>query len=80
MASKYCNKTKSCKNSCWCAADKDFGENCEWYDQLTNGDRIRSMSESELAEGINRVESDARYYGPKGKAVWLNWLQQEVDK
>ena len=46
---------------------------------MKNIERLREMSESELAEWINMVESTARYYGPKGKAVWLNWLQQEVD-
>ena len=25
------------------------------------------------------METDARYYGPKGKAAWLKWLQEKVE-
>ena len=55
MSNKYCTKTAHCKNADWCAEDKDFGENCEWYDALTNADKIRSMSDEELAEWIETI-------------------------
>lgn len=54
-------------------------EECSDFRPITNYTRLIEKSPKELAEWINRVESDARYYGPKGKAVWLNWLQQEAD-
>lgn len=41
----------------------------------TNADRIRAMSDEELAEMLCRVETDGRAYGPSGKAYWLNWLK-----
>ena len=51
----------------------------EWADLLTNpksnADRIRAMSDEELAGMLSRVETDGRAYGPRGKAHWLNWLQ-----
>ena len=49
------------------------------YIQQTNHKRLIAKSPKEFAEWLNSVESTARYYGPKGKDVWLKWLQQEVN-
>lgn len=49
------------------------------FKPITNYTRLVAKSPKELVEWINSVESDARYYGPKGKDVWLKWLQ-EVDE
>lgn len=46
---------------------------------MTHGDQLRAMSDKELANYLNNVESDGRVYGPKGKAHWLDWLKQEAD-
>lgn len=54
-------------------------EECRDFRPITNYRRLVAKSPKELAEWINGVESNARYYGPKGKDVWLKWLQQEVD-
>ena len=45
----------------------------------TNGDRIRSSNNKELAELFNMIESDGKAYGPRGKNSWLEWLDQEED-
>ena len=42
---------------------------------ITNADRIRAMSDEELAGMFCRAETDGRAYGPGGKAYWLKWLQ-----
>ena len=71
-----------------CSRCKDYScmgyfqgvKECRDFEPIRNYDRLTNMSPKELAEWINRAESDARYYGPKGKDVWLKWLQQEVDK
>lgn len=44
----------------------------------TNGDRIRSMSDEELAEKFNQVETIGRFNGPMGKVYWQEWLGKEV--
>ena len=41
----------------------------------TNADRIRAMSDEELAGMFCRAETDGWACGPAGKAAWLNWLQ-----
>lgn len=48
MPSNHCDKVNQCKNSWWCAIDyRPVNKNC--FDQLTNADRIRAMSDEELA-------------------------------
>ena len=44
---------------------------------VTNGDRIRSMSDEELADWAWGAETDGRAYGPRGKKSWLDWLKEE---
>lgn len=45
----------------------------------TNADRIRQMSDEELAEWVWGAETAGRAYGPRGKAAWLSWLQSPVE-
>lgn len=62
--------------------------NKTWWDcdfqnskPITNADRIRSMSDEELAKKISGIESFALTCGggwPPEK--WLDWLRQEVNK
>ena len=93
MASKYCKKTASCKNADWCATDKDFGENCEWYDEITNFYKIQHMTMDELAEWMEWHDycpdplPHAPCIGPDGEPkdeydcyqCCLDWLRQEAD-
>ena len=63
-----------------------FGEDmCRCREPMTNADRIRAMSDEELAELIDR-ETDS--CAPTGdcekmhrycKACWLDWLQQPAE-
>lgn len=48
---------------------------------ITNADRIRAMTDEELAKKISGIESFALTCGggwPPEK--WLDWLRQEVNK
>lgn len=44
----------------------------------TNGDRLRAMSDEELADWVWGAETAGRAYGPRGKKAWLDWLIQEA--
>jgi hypothetical protein len=44
--------------------------------QLTNADKLRSMSDAELAEFLMFVE---HRFSEFDRITWLGWLQQEVD-
>lgn len=45
----------------------------------TNADRIRAMTDEELANWVWSAESAGRAYGPRGKKAWLDWLKQEAE-
>ncbi len=45
---------------------------------MTNADRIRSMSDEELADWVWGAETAGRAYGPRGKKAWLDWLKEEA--
>ena len=58
---------------------RDLQRRCKYYQAATNADRIRSMSDEELAKKISGIESFALTCGggwPPEK--WLDWLRQEV--
>jgi len=46
--------------------------------QPTNADRIRAMSDEELAEWINKHDCHTNLYGYDTKEAILDWLKQEV--
>lgn len=77
-----CWGTKEC-DACSCGGDES---KCDFYEdkrkkatpKTTRADRIRAMSDEELAYYLNNVETDGRVYGPQGEAYWLEWLRQEV--
>jgi len=45
---------------------------------ITNADRIRAMTDEELAEAICKVELMSDKHGHRGFQAWLDWLKQEV--
>lgn len=45
---------------------------------MTNADRLRAMSDEELADWVWGAETAGRAYGPWGKKAWLDWLRQEA--
>lgn len=53
----------------------------EYYEPMTNADRIRAMSDEELAEFLCNVYqySDMQVPSDKEINVMLEWLQSEVE-
>ena len=51
----------------------DMERNCEHYKAMTNADRIRSMTDEELAEIF------AQYNISLDKDGWLEWLKAESE-
>lgn len=56
----------------------------QWFDHLqahtlTNADRIRAMTDEELAEAICKVELMSDKHGHRGFQAWLDWLKEEAD-
>lgn len=54
------------------------------YKPMTNADRIRSMTDEELAEFLSEVKYDGIYFSegqeyPMKSEAWKEWLQAEVD-
>ena len=54
---------------------------------MTNADRIRNMSDEELATWLNCMQSNAYHCGEFGRTnaaypfdnkAWLKWLKEEV--
>ena len=43
---------------------------------MTNADRIRRMTDEELADWVWGAETAGRAYGPRGKKAWLDWLRE----
>lgn len=87
MASKYCDRVKSCKHSWWCADDynperDDHG--C--FIQLTNADRIRAMSDNEIADWMDD-NMPCRQNCPAKRPMcsdrcynaWLDWLRSPAE-
>ena len=71
---------KSCVHKEFCPdAFTVASEMCNGAKQ-TNADRIRSMTDEELAEWVWGAESAGRAYGPRGKKAWLDWLKQECEE
>ena len=75
------------------ATENDFGQYVGRITAVkikTNGDRIRAMTDEELAEFIMDVQGDvANYYCgnyssepslPTRKEAWLEWLREEADE
>lgn len=78
---------KRCKNepTCSVSSESDFCLNYEPR-PLTNADRIRSMTDEELADWINLLCPPSTLYDLNDdyelncKDCWLKWLKKEVDK
>ena len=84
-------KCKNCVNlECdWCdmkadSPDPDIERDCHWFAQKTNADRIRSMTDEELAE-LFWIRADCElcpnkepYCSDDCKKHWLDWLKKEA--
>lgn len=49
------------------------------HKRQTNADRIRGMSDRELAEYLSKVQGDIFRGEMRLTPQWFDWLQQEVD-
>ena len=71
---------KGCKSQCEHAGkDRTFcyrGKSCK-VTVVTNADRIRAMSDEELAESLDDWQD---WGGGLSKEVWLEWLQQPAEE
>ena len=72
-----CGNDKCCARRYGLFAEKTCPNFVEPKPQ-TNADRIRSMSDEELADWVWGAETAGRAYGPRGKKAWLDWLKQEA--
>lgn len=58
-------------------------ENCEYYHSKykpTNADKIRQMSDEELAERIIKHDCHTNLYGYDPRTAVLDWLKQEAEE
>mgnify|MGYP000845928883 FL=1 len=87
-------KCKNCKHLCtmynhtkesfkWCSLiddcpQEDIERNCDFYSPMTNADKIRAMSDEELAEFIVNLDN---HFGDEyeGEQSCLAWLQKESE-
>lgn len=52
-------------------------KDCNFYRPVTNADRLRTMTDEELAEWINKHDCHTNLYGYDPKEAVLDWLKQE---
>ena len=52
MASKFCDKTNRCSEAWWCSDMFNPNGECEYFKPITNADKIRSMSDEDLANEV----------------------------
>ena len=79
---------KECKNLLWCedvldAPDPDAERECQYFKRATNADRIRAMTDEELARWMEQYErcvEHKRKCDSKCYQCWLDWLKQEVEE
>ena len=88
MTGIRCKKCFYLRND-WCemvldSPDPEIERDCPFYRTETNGDKIRAMTDEELARLLCTAmtcdecpRSDGCYKGHHG---WLNWLKQEVEE
>ena len=75
------------KNTCNCQHNNNPRDNepcCRCDSRKTNADRIRSMTDEELAGLLKEVKEDYQWANPdypdcEDCGEWLNWLQSEAE-
>ena len=88
MLSGDCNICINGKMPSYSATCVECGLSRKHYKPITNADRIRAMSDEELADKFEEIQlKTAKAYGNddlllKGelKKYWLEWLKQEVSE
>ena len=86
-----CKKCNNLVND-WCekvidSPDQDMQRDCQHFREKTNADRIRAMSDEELAWELMlwRCEAAAKYHGiesqyPETQSTILDWLQRPAEE
>ena len=91
MAHEKCSTCKhSCKADGWvvCANCIHNNSRKDRYEPLTNADRIRNMTDEEMAEKISRmahcvfcpIRCGILCTDEECKAKWLSWLRSPVEE
>ena len=75
-----CKKCNNLVND-WCekvidSPDQDMQRDCQYFCEKTNADRIRSMTDEELAENMSDWQCCGGGLDPKD---WLEWLKQPAE-
>lgn len=70
-----------CKQFDDCAFRSDPDAQCSEFERkpMTNGDKIRSMSDEELAHTL-WLTAKGGIIGRRSEEEWLDWLKQEANK
>lgn len=73
----------------WCPNINDYPDieierKCKCYNSMTNADKIRNMSDEELAWFLCKVKADYQwvnqeYPNEENGGEWEEWLQKEVE-
>lgn len=69
----------------WCPKiqdnpDLEFERDCEYYKVMTQADRIRNMTDEELAEHFSDLIKDTKEHEYcDDVSDWLEWLQSPVE-
>ena len=76
-----CKKCNNLVND-WCekvidSPDPDMQRDCQYFWEKTNADRIRAMSDEELAMCLYEIGYDGGWGAPEGT---LEWLQQPAEE
>ena len=86
MPSIYCDKTAICSNADWCSKAYNPGLKCEFFANLTNGERFNRANYHEKAIFLERVSGlTFQINGQEligdlmDRRAWEAWLQQTVD-
>ena len=68
----------------WCpkindSPHEEIERDCEYYKSNTNADRIRAMTDEQLADLFNDITDDVLKGSTWNKTEWIGWLQMRVD-
>ena len=74
-------KCKTCKSSCvWAGKEEsEHGKCLVGYKPITNADRIRSMTDEELAEFFETLCPSYKWTFALRGMTWFGFLKQEVE-
>ena len=78
-----CKKCNNLVND-WCekvidSTDQDMKRDCQYFCEKTNADRIRSMSDEELADFLAYTWATSARAWQKDNGETLHWLKQNAE-